>query len=52
LPKGDSLAEKHGIQIVNEGGLTKMLEQTDARFDPDMLSIFDRLPEILSEVRE
>jgi restriction system protein len=33
------LAEKHGIEIVNEIGLALMLESTDARFDPETLSI-------------
>lgn len=33
------LAEKHGIEIVNETGLAKMIEQTDTRFDPDALAI-------------
>lgn len=33
------LAEKHGIEIVNEVGLARMLEQTDARFDPETLAI-------------
>ncbi|HKW29332.1 MAG TPA: restriction endonuclease [Verrucomicrobiae bacterium] len=33
------LAEKHGIEIVNEVGLTQMLESTDARFDPDVLEL-------------
>jgi restriction system protein len=33
------LAEKHGIEIVNEVGLAQMLELTDYRFDPDTLSI-------------
>jgi hypothetical protein len=28
------LAEKHDIEIVNETGLAKMIESTDARFDP------------------
>lgn len=33
------LAEKHGIEIVNEAGLAKMIEDTDARFDPETLAI-------------
>lgn len=33
------LAEKHGIEIVNETGLAKLLEAVDARFDPEMLAI-------------
>jgi restriction system protein len=33
------LAEKHGIEIVNEVGLAKMIEQTDARFDQETLAI-------------
>jgi hypothetical protein len=35
------LADKHGIEIVNEAGLVKMIEGTDARFDPEMLAILD-----------
>jgi hypothetical protein len=33
------LAERHGIEIMNEIGLTRMLEQTDSRFDPETLAI-------------
>lgn len=33
------LAEKHGIEIVNETGLAGMIEDTDARFDPETLAI-------------
>jgi len=33
------LADKHGIEIVNETGLAAMLEATDARFDPAVLEI-------------
>ncbi len=33
------LAEKHGIEIVNETGLARMLESTNARFDPETLDI-------------
>ncbi len=33
------LAEKHDIEIVNEVGLTQMIESTDARFDPDVLEL-------------
>jgi restriction system protein len=33
------LAEEDGIEIVNELGLTRMLEATDARFDSEMLAI-------------
>jgi restriction system protein len=33
------LAEKHGIEILKETGLTGMLEATDARFDPETLEI-------------
>ena len=33
------LAEKHGIEIVNETGLARMLASTDARFDPEALAI-------------
>ena len=34
------LADKHGIEIVNETGLVRLLEMTDARFDPEILEIF------------
>jgi hypothetical protein len=33
------LADKHGIEIVNETGLAAMLEAADARFDPEVLEI-------------
>ena len=33
------LADKHGIEVVNEAGLARMLEVTDARFDPAALEI-------------
>jgi len=33
------LAEKHDIEVINETGLTQMLESTDARFDPDVLEL-------------
>jgi len=33
------LAGKHGIEIINESGLARMLESTDARFDPVVLAI-------------
>ena len=33
------LAEKHGIEIVNEAGLAQMLESTNAGFDPETLAI-------------
>lgn len=33
------LAEKHGIKIVNEVGLAKMIEDTGARLDPEALAI-------------
>lgn len=33
------LAEKHGMEIVNETGLAKMIEDTNARFDPETLAI-------------
>ena len=33
------LAEQNGIEIVNEVGLAKMLEDIGARFDPDVLSL-------------
>jgi HJR/Mrr/RecB family endonuclease len=33
------LAEKHGIENVNETGLTRMIESTDARFDPEVFEL-------------
>jgi Restriction endonuclease len=33
------LAEDHGIEIMDETGLARMLESTDARFDPDVLEL-------------
>jgi restriction system protein len=39
------LADKHGIEIVNEVGLAKMIEGTDAQYDPETL-------EILNETRK
>jgi len=33
------LAEKHGIEIVNEAGLAHMLESTNARFDREALAL-------------
>jgi restriction system protein len=33
------LADKHGIEVVNEVGLARMLEATDAKFDPAALEI-------------
>ena len=33
------LADKDGIEVVNEAGLARMLEVTDARFDPAALEI-------------
>ena len=33
------LADKHGIEVVNETDLARMLEATDARFDPAVLEI-------------
>jgi hypothetical protein len=33
------LAEKHDIEIVNEVGLTQMIESTDAQFDPEVLEL-------------
>ncbi len=35
------LAEKHGIEILNEVGLAKMLEDMDARFDPETMAILN-----------
>lgn len=35
------LADEHGIEIVNQTGLARMLESTDAKFDPEMLSILN-----------
>ena len=34
-----NLAEKHGIEIVNEVGLAELLESTDAKSDPEVLTI-------------
>jgi hypothetical protein len=36
-----AFAEKQGIEILNETGLARMLETTDARFDPAMLEILN-----------
>lgn len=33
------LADKHDIEVMNETGLAKLLETTDARFDPSVLEI-------------
>jgi hypothetical protein len=33
------LADEHDIEVVNESGLAKLLESTDARFDPAVLEI-------------
>src|ERR1039458_8890197 len=33
------LAEKHGIEIVNEVGLAQLIESTDAQFDPEVLEL-------------
>lgn len=33
------IAEKHGIEILNEAGLAEMLEGTDARYDPQVLEL-------------
>jgi hypothetical protein len=35
------LADKHRIEIVNEVGLVKMIEDTGARFDPETLAILN-----------
>lgn len=35
------LADKHRIEIVNEVGLARMIEATDARFDPETLEILN-----------
>lgn len=37
----NQLAEKHGIEIVNETGLTRMLESAGATSDPETLSILN-----------
>ena len=39
--KRKQLAEKHGIEIVNEVGLARMIEDTDARFDSETLAILN-----------
>ncbi len=33
------LADKHGIQILNETGLTHLLQSTDAASDPEVLAL-------------
>jgi len=35
------LADEHGIEIVNQTGLARMLESTDAKLDPETLSILN-----------
>lgn len=35
----ERLADKHGIEVVNEAGLARMLEATDAKFDQAALEI-------------
>jgi hypothetical protein len=35
------LADKHGIEILNETGLAAMLEATNARFDPETLELLN-----------
>ena len=35
------LADKHNIQIINESDLVRLLEQTDARFDPVLIQALD-----------
>ena len=35
------LADKHGIEIVNETGLARMIEDCDGRFDPEILSVLN-----------
>lgn len=35
------LADKHGIEIINEAGLAQMLEATDVKFDPEARSILE-----------
>ncbi len=35
------LAEKHQIDMVNEAGLARMIENTDARFDPEALAVLN-----------
>jgi len=37
--EANQLAEKHGIEIVNETGLVRMLDATNARFDAETLAI-------------
>lgn len=34
------LADKHGIEIVNETGLAEMIEATEAQLDPEIAAIF------------
>lgn len=38
-----ALANKHNIEFVNEAGLAKMLEETDARFDPETAAILKNI---------
>ena len=45
------LADKHGIEIVNEAGRARMLEATDARFDPAALEILRNTREAVPKVR-
>jgi len=35
------LAAKHGIEIINEAGLAKIIEDTGARFDPETLAMLN-----------
>ena len=39
--EAEQLAGKHGIKIVNETGLAKLLEDAGARFDPEVQSILN-----------
>lgn len=45
------LAERHGIEIVNETGLGRMIEEAGARFDPETLAILGEKTKVVSEVR-
>lgn len=45
------MAERHGIELMNETGLFEMLTATDLRSDSEMMAIVqDELTEVLSAV--
>lgn len=45
------MADKHGIEVVNETDLARMLESTDARFDQAMLEILRDTRKLCPQVR-